>query len=133
MEGAQYRGSQPVSAGWGWLFPALWVGLILVASSIPDISTPRGFAARDKIIHISEYGVLAVLVAVALREGFRWRRSTCAWIAFAISLAVGALDEAYQCTVGGREADLWDFLADGVGAAVGQVFLLVGRVRGSRT
>ncbi|MCK4547065.1 MAG: VanZ family protein [Candidatus Eisenbacteria sp.] len=114
---------------WGWLFPALWCGLILLASSIPEVTTPAGIFARDKFIHFAEYGVLGAITAVALAELVSWRIHVRVVAAIGVCLAFGALDEAYQISVSGRSADYLDFLADGVGAVVGQTVLLFGRIR----
>lgn len=114
---------------WGWLFPGLWCGLILLASSVPDVSTPGVFFARDKLIHVVEYGVLGAFVAMALLESVSWRPLLRAVAAVAICAAVALLDETYQSTVPGRSAEVLDFLADGIGASVAQVFVLSSRSR----
>jgi VanZ family protein len=117
------------SQRWGWLFPALWCALILVASSIPDVTTPRGFFARDKIIHFAEYGVLGALTAAALAEAVSWRGWIRAIAAFGFCVLFGAMDEMYQITVSGRASDYLDLLSDGLGAAVRQAVAFIGQVR----
>jgi VanZ family protein len=117
------------SMRWGWVFPALWCGLILVASSIPDITTPKGLFAPDKLIHFAEYGVLAALVATGLSEQVSWPGWARALTAFGVCLVFGAADEIYQHTVSGRASDYLDFVSDMAGALVGQVVFLVGRIR----
>lgn len=116
---------------WGWLFPVLWAGLVLVSSSIPHISTPGGFFARDKLIHMAEYAVLGTLVAVGLAERVSWGSRARALVTLGVCVLFGALDEVYQHSVGGRAADVLDFASDGVGAALSQVLMLTSR-RGAR-
>jgi VanZ family protein len=121
------------SRSWGWLFPALWCGLILLASSIPDIAIPRAVFARDKVIHFTEYAVLGALVAAAFSEWLPRSAPVRAVFAIVVCVAFGALDEVYQINVSGRYSDYLDFLSDCAGALAGQTFILVRRRRGEGT
>jgi VanZ family protein len=117
------------SQRWGWLFPALWCALILIASSIPDVTAPRTFIARDKIIHFAEYAVLGALTAAALMELVSWRGWVRAVAAFGFCIVFGAMDEIYQISISGRASDYLDFVSDGLGAAIGQAVAFIGHVR----
>jgi len=81
-------------------------------------------APWDKVVHFCYYGLMAVLLAHGL--GRRWF-----WIAFVIVPVVGALDEWHQFYVPGRDASVFDWLADLAGAGVGVCGY--GRVGRSRT
>lgn len=109
------------------LLPALlWQALIWLLSSRPW-PTAGGLLARlwlllpqalaellpaDKALHATFYAILALLWVwgLPLRQ-----RIGAAWL---LATAWGALDEWHQAYVPGRTADLWDLLADGVGAAL---------------
>jgi VanZ family protein len=132
-EGAVDGAANESPARWGWLFPALWCGLIFLASSIPDITTPRGLFAPDKLIHLAEYGVLTALVITALSELTAWPPWIRAAAALAVCLGLGALDEIYQHTVSGRASDYLDFVSDAAGVIAGQAILLIGRIRRGRS
>ena len=130
MEDADRQARTP--GRWGWLFPALWCLLIAMASSIPDITTPRGIFAPDKLIHVAEYGILSALLAVALAERVRWPVGRRVALAVGLCLVFGALDEIYQMRMSGRASDAFDFLSDAVGSLAGQSVLWVGRIRRGR-
>lgn len=116
-----------VRALWLRLSPALlWQALIWLLSSRPW-PTAGGLVARlwlllpqglrellpaDKAVHATFYAILALLWVwgLPLRQ-----RVGAAWL---LATAWGALDEFHQSYVPGRTADLWDLLADAVGAAL---------------
>lgn len=107
-------------ATWG---PAiLYLGLIYYVSAQPQI----GWAAPypDKLLHVSEYLVLAVLLARALNNGIR-RPVPSARLLLAWGLCAGyaVTDEIHQIFVPGRSPDARDALADACGAALGLLML----------
>ena len=73
-------------------------------------------ATWDKAVHATVYGGMAFLLWV----GFAGRRAALIWTVVAL---VGALDETHQMFVPGRDPDLHDFYADGLGAAAVLIFL----------
>jgi len=73
------------------------------------------WSASDKLTHASVWAVLGVSLALAARRP-RWRT---ALIAIVIATGFGALDEIHQSFVPGRDASVFDLLADAVGATVG--------------
>jgi VanZ family protein len=93
----------------------LWAGVVLTATSIPDLSMP-GPAGSDKVGHFLMYcmlGFLAHRAAAPRRDARRFVAVTLALTAFA------AVDEWHQTFIPGRAADVADFVADAVGAATG--------------
>jgi VanZ family protein len=65
----------------------------------------------DKLLHATAFGSFAML----LWFGIGFRASVVSWIAITV---VGALDEFHQIFVPGRSADIFDVLADTIGAAL---------------
>jgi VanZ family protein len=98
------------------------VGVVLGASSIPDLQTrTHGLEIRDKLAHFGEYFIFGWLVARSLdRHGLTGARHF-AWAA-AFGLFLGCVDEFYQGFVPGREQDPLDLLADVIGAIAGWYF-----------
>ena len=110
-----------------WAPLVVYLALIFVLSSVRLSRLPPlgEFGLGDKVLHALEYAVLCVLVFRALRT-FRWpwlyRWSPLA--ALVLASLYGASDEWHQGLVG-RDADMADWLADTVGAAVAAVGLMV--------
>jgi VanZ family protein len=112
-----------------WLPPALWGAAILVATSIPGDSLPKidPFFGADKIVHAAIYAVLGALLARATLADPRWARRALSSIA--VALAFGAADELHQRFIPGRSADVRDWLADAIGAALGVTFTMLALTR----
>ncbi|HMC10026.1 MAG TPA: VanZ family protein [Pirellulaceae bacterium] len=112
-----------VIAGLYWL--AMFVG-----THIPIRTTPTGDPySLDKLEHITAFGLLAALLC-----GIGAACRVTAWKLFVGvfgTIAVyGMLDETTQALVSQRNADVFDWLADVVGAAVGiAAFAIVRRLR----
>lgn len=102
---------------------AYWLVLI-TATHIPKVPEPLGFRPSDKLVHLAAYAVLGALVGLVCSQYRRLRF----WLAVVllIVLAVhGALDEVTQPLVG-RHADVADWCADILGAALGLGLFLGG-------
>jgi VanZ family protein len=113
-----------VVAGLYWL--AMFAG-----THIPVGTTPKGDPySLDKLQHIGAFAVLAVLLcSLGTAFGFKLR-SLCIGTFLLIAL-YGMLDEATQALVSHRKPDVFDWLADMAGAAVGiAAYWLVCRFRG---
>ena len=105
---------------WG---PAVgYLFFIYYVSSQPQV----GWAAPypDKLLHVSEYLVLAVLLARALNNGIRRPvgapRLLLTW---SLCVAYAVTDEIHQMFVPGRSPDARDAVADACGAALGLLTL----------
>ena len=70
----------------------------------------------DKLLHGLEYGVLGILLYRAFHQTMR----TLGSISLAIICAVvfGISDEIHQWFVPNRQIDIWDLLADTLGASI---------------
>ena len=111
-----------------WGPPLLYMMLIYRFSSEADPIPILTSNVRDKLLHVAEYGGLALLFSRALAgEGFRLGRA-CLY-AVLLTIAYGAIDEYHQWFVPPRSADVRDWIADAGGAAAGALcFALTRRV-----
>jgi VanZ family protein len=72
----------------------------------------------DKLLHVMEYGGLALLTCRALvGEGIG--RSTALLLALVISSLYGITDEWHEAFVPSRNPDVLDWLSDSIGSALG--------------
>ena len=98
-----------------WLLSFFYMGLIYYLSSYPVAIELPSFSYSDKLAHTAAYGVLASLIYVALRKGNVAKHHVVA-LAFTISFLYGVSDEIHQYFVPGRQADIFDVMANGIGA-----------------
>lgn len=105
-----------------WLPAATWALLIFYMSTRPMGPRPAWwFDHADKVIHAVLFGVQAILLLLALRQGERWPIRRAAATAFALAVLYGASDEIHQFFTPTRTPDWADLAADAAGAAT--VFL----------
>ncbi len=111
---------------WG---PALLLtAVVWLLSSMPDLRPPGPyFPHRDKVFHALQFGLMGFFYARAAALTWPRRLRRALLFGFALTAAMGLLDELHQAFVPGRDGDLLDWLADLFGAAVGG--WLYGRVR----
>ena len=69
----------------------------------------------DKALHAAAWAVFALCCLRATHGGVGPLRAGPAWLAAALALAYGGLDEWHQLSIPGREASVGDLLADAVG------------------
>jgi VanZ family protein len=108
-----------------WLPVVLWAALIFALSSIPSLSSGLGtwdYVLR-KCAHMTEYGVLAFLLARALLR---------AAPAFVVGVLYAASDEVHQEFVRGRHASPIDVAIDAVGVVAGLLVWRHQREHGDR-
>ena len=104
---------------WYWGPVILYAALIffLSSQSRPSQYLPGFlFGLSDKVLHSFEYGILAVLLYRAFKYTVRTKWAA-GWAIFC-AMAYGLLDEIHQWFVPYREVEMFDFLADSVGAAI---------------
>lgn len=113
-----------------WLQPAsALAAVLLVAGLFVGGAQPMAvglFAPPwDKVVHASLFGVLATLLAVALRGAHLLHgrnaigmSQALLWAAL-LALMVGGADEIHQLWLPGRSAGWDDLLADATGIALG--------------
>lgn len=107
--------------------------LIWAVSSIPVQVDFSRIPFRDKGVHFTEYAMLGALFVHALRTSLPKRHWLFAFAiaAFATTLW-GAIDEIHQAFVPGRNSDVHDLIADGLGAMAGAAIYLIVRSRRER-
>jgi VanZ family protein len=111
MRMARLRSLEP------WLSPLLLMVLIFVLSAQPSLDSGLGVAdlIGRKLVHFTEYALLAFLWWRALRTRMSTRAATLA--AFGIASAYAASDELHQTFVHGRHGNPVDWAIDSAGAA----------------
>lgn len=108
---ASTHGETVSRTAWGW--PVALAAVIFAASSRPRLVDVDGlWSGSDKVVHFAVYGLLGVLIR-RLGRGARF-----ALISVLLASAYGASDEWHQSFVPGRAAELADWVADTLGAAV---------------
>lgn len=101
--------------------PATYTWLIFVGGSAP--ADPSSLQVNDKVAHaVVFFGLALVCAPLAGHWLLRWRPGQrplhgAAWCA-AYSVLVGGLLELWQSRIPHRTADVWDWVADAVGAVV---------------
>jgi VanZ family protein len=108
-----------------WGPVALYALGIFVESSISQIPAfPSGFTDKDG--HGLLYAGLAILVLRATSAA-RWNGVTLRAAIFAVLFAsfYGITDEFHQWFVPGRTADVYDWVADTIGASVGVALVFI--------
>jgi VanZ family protein len=104
-----------------WFPVVAWVSLLFFFSSLPSTPSPLAFAHADKFTHAVAFGVLGGLLAFS-RLPFRLGSIKRIALVTILVAAYGVSDEFHQSFVAGRDASIWDALADSIGgfaAAVG--------------
>jgi VanZ family protein len=123
MPRAQKQGTMPDKKFFNILLrlPALIiVAAIWILSSQSTLPTPKGILGFDKLQHLAAYAVLAAAAGLWVpRE--KWKSRGLFFIAIAASIAsvYGIIDEVHQYFVPGRDANVWDWIADAAGSVIG--------------
>ncbi|GHU73138.1 hypothetical protein FACS189450_12340 [Spirochaetia bacterium] len=98
----------------------LVVAGIWFLSSQSTLPQPKGILGFDKFQHLLAYFVLACAAGLWFPRQ-KWLRSGAAILLLiaAISSAYGIIDEIHQSFIPGRDCNVWDWLADTIGAFLG--------------
>ncbi len=117
-------GSPAEAPGWRWwralpwLLPAIaYAALIFYLSSQPNPLPRVSSRLSDKLLHLVEYGAFGAVATWGLSHLVSLPRAA-RWAALVGSL-YGLTDEFHQRFVPHRSAELSDWVADSVGAALG--------------
>ncbi len=106
-----------------WLPVVLYAGLITFMSSLSStgVEVPSFFfGLEDKVIHAIEYGIFGILWYRAyVYAAGRTMASYATILAIISSALFGMTDEVHQYFVPLRHADVWDLVADTIGATIG--------------
>ena len=99
-----------------WIISLLYMGLIFLYSSFPQPMELPSFSFAEKLAHLLEYGLLASLIYFALEKS--QVNFHPIFIPFLIAFLYGVSDELHQYFVPGRDADVFDAVADAVGSFI---------------
>lgn len=99
-----------------WIIALFHMGLIFLFSSFPPAVELPSFSFADKLAHLFAYGLLASLIYFALRKSEANVHPI--FIPFLIAFLYGVSDEIHQYFVPGRDADVFDAVADAVGGFI---------------
>ncbi|MDQ7004777.1 MAG: VanZ family protein [Ghiorsea sp.] len=94
-----------------------YCGLIFMLSHQSSLPAPMLFLHQDKLIHGSAYAVMGLLAwrtFVYLPQ----KMITIAFVSILFCSLYGISDEFHQSFIDGRDADVWDWLADTLGASM---------------
>ena len=106
--------------------PAIvYIGMIFYAGSMATGPLPElQFVAKDKALHLVAFLGMQVTLFRAVRWGtFGMPARRQLLLALALTSAVGALLEGWQALLPHRTAELADWIADSLGAALGALLL----------
>ncbi len=109
-----------------WL-PVIGYGILIFYLSSLEIRIQKiPFPHYDKVLHLVEYGIFAWLWYRALRVTLNARPHGWIWpMVFVIFVLFAALDEVYQSINPARDSDLYDFIADILGAfSIMMIFII---------
>lgn len=103
--------------------PALALALWLL-SSRSTLPMPQGVFGLDKVAHFGAYAALAFALGLWPKaQAWRIHPARTALIIIILASAYGAIDELHQSYVPGRDASVYDWLADTLGAGFGAAAL----------
>jgi len=107
--------------------PALLIaGFIWFLSSQHILPQPKGILGWDKLQHLLAYAALGLAAGLWASPIFWKRRPAFALLLTALAAsAYGAIDEFHQYFVPGRDCNVWDWIADTLGAFMGALAMMI--------
>ena len=105
------------------LLALAWMALLFYLSHQPGVATPLLFPGQDKVFHAGVYGVLAILLLMALPRGPEGYSGQQVAAIVLIASLYGVSDEIHQHFVPGRSSEILDWVADTVGALIAAALL----------
>ena len=105
------------------LFIAAFIWFLSSKSTLPEV---KGIFGWDKLQHILAFGALAAATGLWASPAFWKHRPAFALLITAFACSVyGAVDEFHQYFVPGRDCNVWDWLADTLGAFLGAATIIL--------
>jgi len=94
---------------------------LFIATTLPSISPPIKFELSDKVYHLVAFIILAFLLSISLEiQNFsKTLKKNFLIYAAIIAILYGGIDELHQMYVPNRSCDIYDWLADILGAIIG--------------
>jgi VanZ family protein len=107
--------------------PALLIaGTIFFLSTQSSLPHPKSFIGLDKLLHFTAYGALGFAAFLWVPPAFWKRRPVLSLLLITtIVSAYGITDELHQYFVPGRDCDIWDWVADTLGAFTGALVAMM--------
>jgi len=104
----------------------LIAGTLWFISSQTTLPQPPGsILGWDKLHHFMAYGVLGFCIGLWITQAFWKRRPALAVLLTTMTGSLyGAIDEIRQYFVPGRYCDIWDWVANTLGALTGALFMM---------
>lgn len=109
-----------------WVLMAGWAAAIFYLSCQEEPDVPRaGTLFPDWVNHGASYGLLALLTFIALQRTRQtpFMASLAAVVGWCLAFGLG-MEYAQRYLTDTRHFDLWDWLADGAGAALACLAML---------
>ena len=106
-----------------WLPLILYCLLIYIQSGYPSPQKLPSFKFMDKMLHFVAYGLMGILFFRAYQTlAIKQNRRMLIFLSILSASVYGISDEIHQFFVPGRSADLFDVIADILGAICGAFF-----------
>lgn len=100
------------------LLALAWMAVLFYLSHQPTLETPALFPGQDKLFHALAYGVLGFLLLGSLAPATDGFTSLQIRNSILIASLYGISDEFHQYFIPGRSSDVWDWVADTLGAVI---------------
>jgi VanZ family protein len=101
-------------------------GFLWFLSSQSILPQPKGILGFDKFQHLLAYLVLAVSLGLWFSpEHWQFHCLRTFLLIVFISSVYGVVDEIHQYFVPGRDCNVWDWIADTLGAALGALISML--------
>lgn len=107
-----------------WVLVVYWIALF-IGTHVPPSDVPNLGRHGDKVLHFGAYAGLAFL-ACSLFWARAWPLRATVLLVVPMLLGYGVLDEFLQMFVG-RNAEVWDWVADTIGVLIGTSTFVVVR------
>ena len=103
-----------------WSPTLAYMMLIWGLSSIPKAAPVVIVPMQDKVVHLVEYAILAILYCYSIARTLpQWKRPAVLLLSALLAALWGAVDEWHQSFVPNRSAEVLDAVADALGAIIG--------------
>lgn len=105
------------------MLAAYWL-VLFAGSHIPQAAPPPAGISLDKVVHLTAYGLLSLMLCFCLGKSGWWRGLSTALSVWLVVCAYGIFDEVTQPYFN-RSYELYDLIADSIGGAFGTTLYVV--------
>jgi len=95
-----------------------WMAVLFYLSHQPTLETPSLFSGQDKLFHALAYATLGIVLLASRTPSIGGFTPPQIRDSILIASLYGISDELHQYFVPGRNADVWDWVADTLGAVI---------------